>query len=187
MIIYGWKKEDLYSVVDYVNNLYAEFGGIPIEIRNLNIVSDKCRRGNQTLQFVLGFARPTRKRKDKYSPGIKYKLGYITYDVKDIIPFTEILDNHLQYYGYRNGKRRVWKEVTKSTGHLCWHMFGHFMTRLFDINPKGKIKTGMNVYDRIENFKRKASYNKFEEIGDMCECCMYGLEYFFNVDRNKLK
>ena len=173
MIAYGWTGDQIQDAVDYANRIYAKDGGPGIDIRGYEVKSYRCRRGNHTAYFTLGFEGATHRLKDcTYPPGVSFNLHYKTVFIRDVIPFTELgIPGKL----YAGGERKETRYFPRSTGHLCWHAFGHVFAHLFEINENGKIKSAVNTYDGRQQFQNTAGY---KVVDRECDCAYYGLERF---------
>jgi len=75
----------------------------------------------------------------------------------------------------------------RSSGALCFHAFGHFMRAMFEMNPAGRIKTGLADYVGAEGFEDQYPRVGLKNVGSMinpiqhseaCECMLYDVEKF---------
>lgn len=185
MIAYGWTQEDLHIAEKYVSDLLTEKGGVVVMLNNVEVKSLNCRLGNSTLKFSLSFAGSTAKRKGEYPPGVSYKAwteGSLV--KKQPIPLPEVIDCSQGGFAgsplFDKGRERIQVERTRGTGSLCWHAFGHFMAKLFDLNPGGRLVTAGGAYDDRRQFRNTAGYNKLQGTHN-CTCWENDLADFIHV------
>lgn len=131
--------------------------GTSFEVREVRVRSQKSQRGGQTLQFLL---RP-------YGSTARDRAG-----------------------GYPPGIKIDWNSAygkPRSSGAPCYHAFGHFMRALLQMNPNGKIKTGMATYDRMAGFDENHPRVGLLAVGptsaamtfaEACECPAHDVEEF---------
>ena len=181
MVAYGWTEEHLREACAYATEKIREAGGVQIGMRHVEIKTYECRRGNATIGFTLNFFGSTARRKDgSYPAGVAYKTELRSWVLpKQPIPMAEVIDIR-QKERHSCGRQYELKAMTRSTGSLCWHTFGHFMAKLFQLNPAGKLSTGEESYDGVASFRVKAAYNRKQDRQD-CDCGAHGLVDFFEV------
>ena len=181
MVAYGWTEEHLRIACRYASDRLTKEGGVAIELRYPEVKTYNCRLGNCTIRFTLGFATSTAKRKDgTYLPGVVYNSERVRKLLpKQPIPTPEVMNKRKSIHFIHNqGREYVDVMRTRSTGSLCWHSYGHFMAKLFDLNPGGKLRTGANVYEGRADFQTKAGYNPSQA---KCDCAEHGLMSFMQV------
>ena len=181
MIAYGWNSEQIEEAVRYLNNLYAPEGGVAVEVVDFEVKAHRCQRGNSTLKFSLRFLDSTARRSDgSYPPGVGYKAWMSSKLLpKQPVPTPELI-NERSTHDYRGGCEVIAVERTRSCGHLCWHAFGHFMAKMFDLNATGKLVTVANTYEGRNRFVEIAIHNKTENTHN-CQCWDHDLTAFINI------
>ncbi len=182
MVAYGWTLEHLNEACRYVSNLLIKEGGVGVEVIYPEIKTYNCNRGNCTISFTLRFDSSTKRRKDgSYPAGSAYTQEWGSRILpKQPIPTAEV--QNMRYAMSVGNQGREYEDVlqSRSTSSLCWHSFGHFMAKLFDLNPTGKLRTGANIYDTREGFVAKAGVNKNSNKHE-CDCWEHGIVGFFEV------
>lgn len=181
MIAYGWTEAHVREACAYASDKIMAEDGVPIELKNMEVKTHACQRGNATLSFSLGFLGSTARRGDgSYPAGSAY-----TTHVRNIclptqpIPTAEV-QNMRTTEPLSRGREYELRTITRSTSGLCWHTFGHFMAKLFDLNAAGRLVTGANIYDGRRDFEHKADRNKMARTHD-CDCAENGLMSFMQV------
>ena len=180
MVGYGWTEAHLHEACRYVSKKLVDVGGVSVMLRHFEVKTYDCRRGNSTISFALCFGASTAKHKGEYPAGSAYttRVGRRLLP-KQPIPTAEVM-NIRKSERCARGRQYVDELQTRSTSSLCWHSFGHFMAKLFDLNPDGKLTTGANTYDGRADFQAIAGHNKDKDRHE-CDCWDNGLMHFFEV------
>jgi len=182
VIGYGWTEQHLHAACAYANTVIVPEGGVPITLNNLEVKTRKCKLGNSTLSFSLSFTGSTARRKDgTYPAGTAYTTTMMSKLLpRQPIPTAEVQNIRKNGGNYPEGREYTMVAVTRSTGSLCWHTFGHFMAKLFDLNPGGRLVTGANNYENRDDFWGKADYNLKQGRHD-CTCHQQGIGNFMQI------
>ena len=166
MKVMGWAEAQIHqAAADMSKKVENEF-----ELWDLSCIAQNSRRGGSTFQFILRPKNSARRLAGDRNQPIPFKdLGH---SKDDIYPQCVVVK--------QNGERR------KGVAAPCWHGFGHFFRALFNLNPNGKIVTGIATYDGEDGFNREAPYTDRnvgsmfspQQYSDCCDCDEWGLEDF---------
>lgn len=177
MRAYGWTESQIYEAVRLANARLGPDGVPRIEVRHLEVLTRRCRRGGHTLQFKLGFYGPTHRRRDgTYAPGLAWTWQSGSRSVRDVVPLAELTEEPGEYNRW-SGTRTVHVDFKRSTGSLCWHTFGWVMREMFEMNPDGKIRAARE-YDGKLGFECNARCPTQGLARQECECWEHGLTSF---------
>ena len=119
------------------------------------VVSQRSRHGNQTISFRVELAKG----------GARLKLRNPT--LPNVL-YPNCVTVNYQFNGTPRGG-----------GGLCWHAFGHVFRAMFDIHPKGKIRTGHADYDDWAHFVANTDQAR-QTMPRNCECHLTGKGIFHN-------
>lgn len=193
MRTYGWTEAQLNEAARILREKLK--WNHHVILRDFTVIAERCRRGGLTAQFVLRFLGDTGRlhnRKNssepKYAPGVGVKPHtYRLYRwVTDPVPESEVNEEIAQATITPSRREIYYLQSERSIGAPCFHAFGHFFRTLFDLNPNGKIVTGINSYNGREDFEDKWHYSDIEkgsrmepiQYSSMCYCARYGVEDF---------
>jgi hypothetical protein len=180
--LYGWTEEGVARACQLASEAIGH--GTVLEARNFRVVTERCRRGGQTIDLSLRFASQTCRKKDgSYPPGVLVRPSYYhSYNtVLDAIPMSELTG-----VGDRYHTERKTTYSRRSCAAPCWHGFGHFIRALFEINSTGCVVTAKARYDTARGFENKYPYTDGNigsmmeplQYSDACDCANYGVEEF---------
>lgn len=189
MKLYGWTEEQVFRAFNLASERLGYIENY-LTFRNPQVISERCKRGGQTLKGTLRFIHPTSRllKRDRQHEHVAYLPGVLVrertvqqiYTVVDPIPYSELTDKSGDVE--RSVKEYVTRE--RSCGVPCWHAFGHFFRALFEINPEGKVVTAKAVYDGAGGFRYHESNGNIGsstdplQYSDACKCYEYGVESF---------
>lgn len=183
MRAWGWTKEDLWCGARMAARRIGEF--TELELREVSEGGIRVKYVNFLLRFESSTKRMTKARRHAleteatYPPGVMVRPSYKSRRVLDALPLSEL---GLDRFKYRQEQVRF----QRSCGAPCWHAFGHFFRCLFEINPEGKVKTGLAVYRGAKGFEdayrstniEKGSVMEPLQYSEACDCYHYGVDSF---------
>jgi hypothetical protein len=184
MKTWGFSKDDIWRAVRAAS--YRLGPETQLTLRDVG------ERG-KAIKFILRFESSTRRllkrerikldpsNEAEYPPGVMVRPGgkWVTMKQPDAIPASELFsDGHLY--------RREYRHFRRGCGAPCWHAFGHFLRCLFEINPEGRVKTGLMDYRGASGFEDTYPAtdgnigSQMEPLmySEACDCYHYGVEHF---------